>query len=65
MLRAGKPRSTAWRGLENIIEGANAWTWVSLTLIAATRVVSRTLETVVKSKPNWNEYVPSARMPPI
>jgi hypothetical protein len=26
--------------LENIIEGANAWTWVSLTLIAATLLVA-------------------------
>ncbi|AVR88031.1 permease [Thauera aromatica] len=30
----------AWRGLENIVEGSNAWTWISLTLIAATLLVA-------------------------
>jgi uncharacterized membrane protein YraQ (UPF0718 family) len=27
---------SAWRGLENIVEGANRWTWVALGLAAAT-----------------------------
>lgn len=31
---------SAWRGLENIVEGANAWTWASLALIAATLLVA-------------------------
>jgi hypothetical protein len=26
----------AWRGLENIVEGANRWTWAALALVAAT-----------------------------
>ncbi|WP_341649191.1 permease [Thauera humireducens] len=30
----------AWRGLENIADGANAWTWISLALIAATLLVA-------------------------
>ena len=30
----------AWRGFENISEGANAWTWISLALIAATLLVA-------------------------
>ncbi|MBL8465923.1 MAG: permease, partial [Thauera sp.] len=30
----------AWRGFENISEGANAWTWISLGLIAATLLVA-------------------------
>mgnify|MGYP000877287364 CR=1 FL=1 len=30
----------AWRGLENIIDGTNAWTWISLGLIAATLLVA-------------------------
>jgi hypothetical protein len=27
---------SAWKGLENIVEGANGWTWVTLGLVAAT-----------------------------
>ena len=27
---------TAWKGLENIVEGANRWTWIALGLAAAT-----------------------------
>jgi hypothetical protein len=27
---------SAWKGLENIVEGANRWTWVALALVAAT-----------------------------
>ena len=30
----------AWRGLDNIIDGANTWTWLSLALIAATLLVA-------------------------
>lgn len=32
--------STAWKGLENIIEGANRWTWTTLGLTAATLLVA-------------------------
>ena len=31
---------TAWRGLENIQDGANRWTWASLALIAATLLLA-------------------------
>ena len=31
---------TAWKGLENIVEGANRWTWVALGLAAATLLVA-------------------------
>ncbi|MBY4594180.1 permease [Ottowia caeni] len=31
---------TAWKGLEDIIEGANIWTWVTLGLTAATLLVA-------------------------
>lgn len=31
---------TAWKGLEEIIEGANRWTWVTLGLTAATLLVA-------------------------
>jgi uncharacterized membrane protein YraQ (UPF0718 family) len=31
---------TAWKGLENIIEGANRWTWVTLGLTSATLLVA-------------------------
>lgn len=31
---------TAWKGLENIIEGANRWTWVTLGLTASTLLVA-------------------------
>lgn len=31
---------TAWKGLEDIIEGANRWTWVTLGLTAATLLVA-------------------------
>jgi uncharacterized membrane protein YraQ (UPF0718 family) len=30
----------AWKGLENIVEGANRWTWVALVLTAATLLVA-------------------------
>jgi len=30
----------AWRGMENIIEGANRWTWITLGLSAATLLVA-------------------------
>jgi uncharacterized membrane protein YraQ (UPF0718 family) len=30
----------AWKGLENIVEGANRWTWVALGLTAATLLVA-------------------------
>jgi uncharacterized protein len=30
----------AWRGLENIVEGANRWTWLALALVAATLLVA-------------------------
>jgi hypothetical protein len=30
----------AWRGLENITEGANRWTWIALGLAAATLIVA-------------------------
>ncbi|MCW5659348.1 MAG: permease [Burkholderiaceae bacterium] len=30
----------AWKGLENIIEGANRWTWIALGLAAATLLVA-------------------------
>ncbi|MDO8699757.1 MAG: permease [Rhodoferax sp.] len=32
--------ATAWKGLENIIEGANRWTWVTLGLAATTLLVA-------------------------
>jgi len=32
----------AWRGLENIVEGANRWTWAALALVAATLLVATT-----------------------
>ena len=32
--------ATAWRGLENIIEGANRWTWTALGLVATTLLVA-------------------------
>jgi len=32
--------ATAWKGLDNIIEGANRWTWVALGLSAATLLVA-------------------------
>jgi hypothetical protein len=31
---------TAWKGLEDIVEGANRWTWVALGLTAATLLVA-------------------------
>lgn len=31
---------TAWKGLEDIIEGANRWTWATLSLTAATLLVA-------------------------
>jgi len=31
---------TAWKGLENIVEGANRWTWLTLGLAAATLLVA-------------------------
>ncbi len=30
----------AWKGLENIVEGANRWTWIALALVAATLLVA-------------------------
>ena len=30
----------AWKGLENIIEGANRWTWIALGLVATTLLVA-------------------------
>jgi hypothetical protein len=30
----------AWKGLENIVEGANRWTWVALALVAATLLLA-------------------------
>lgn len=32
----------AWKGLENIVEGANRWTWVALVLVAVTLLVAAT-----------------------
>jgi uncharacterized membrane protein YraQ (UPF0718 family) len=32
--------ATAWKGLENIIEGANRWTWIALGLAATTLLVA-------------------------
>ena len=32
--------ATAWRGLEDIIEGANRWTWTALGLVATTLLVA-------------------------
>ncbi len=32
--------ATAWKGMENIIEGANRWTWFTLALAAATLLVA-------------------------
>ncbi len=32
--------ATAWRGLENIVEGANRWTWLALSLAASTLLVA-------------------------
>jgi uncharacterized membrane protein YraQ (UPF0718 family) len=32
--------ATAWKGLENIVEGANRWTWITLGLAAATLLVA-------------------------
>lgn len=32
--------ATAWKGLENIVEGANRWTWLTLGLTAATLAVA-------------------------
>ncbi len=32
--------AVAWKGMENIIEGANRWTWVTLGLAAATLLVA-------------------------
>jgi uncharacterized membrane protein YraQ (UPF0718 family) len=31
---------TAWKGMENIIEGANSWTWITLGLSASTLLVA-------------------------
>ena len=31
---------TAWKGLEHIIEGANRWTWIALTLAAGTLLIA-------------------------
>ena len=31
---------SAWQGLENIVEGANRWTWAALGLVAATLLVA-------------------------
>jgi len=31
---------SAWKGLENIVEGANRWTWIALGLTAATLLVA-------------------------
>jgi uncharacterized membrane protein YraQ (UPF0718 family) len=31
---------TAWKGLENIVEGANRWTWIALAFVAATLLVA-------------------------
>jgi uncharacterized protein len=31
---------TAWKGLENVVEGANRWTWVALGLAATTLLVA-------------------------
>ena len=31
---------TAWKGLENIVEGANRWTWITLGLAAATLIAA-------------------------
>ena len=31
---------SAWRGLDNVLEGFNAWTWVALTLVALTPLVA-------------------------
>ncbi len=31
---------TAWKGMENIIEGANRWTWITLALSASTLLVA-------------------------
>lgn len=36
----------AWKGLENIVEGANRWTWVALALAAATLLVAALRQTV-------------------
>ena len=32
--------ATAWQGLENIVEGANRWTWLALSLAASTLLVA-------------------------
>src|SRR5512133_2323270 len=32
--------ATAWKGLENIVEGANRWTWLALGLAASTLLVA-------------------------
>jgi hypothetical protein len=32
----------AWRGLEDIVEGANGWTWLALALVAATLLLAAT-----------------------
>lgn len=32
--------ATAWKGMENIIEGPNRWTWITLSLTAATLLVA-------------------------
>lgn len=32
--------ATAWKGLENIVEGANRWTWIALGLAATTLLVA-------------------------
>jgi hypothetical protein len=32
--------ATAWKGMENIVEGANRWTWMTLGLAAATLLVA-------------------------
>jgi uncharacterized membrane protein YraQ (UPF0718 family) len=32
--------ATAWKGMENIIEGANRWTWIALGLAATTLLVA-------------------------
>lgn len=39
--------AVAWKGLENIVEGANRWTWVTLGLAALTLVVATTRMTAV------------------
>ena len=53
---------TAWKGLEDIVEGANRWTWVALGLTAATLLVAA-LQADAAAPTGWRSRSPAARWP--